>query len=260
MQPILSTYFHKKDLISTIKKAVPIVFKFSIEEQEMVEYSLYDHFNELKDDLWFYLEYPYVDKVFRNSYYSYFSSKHKDYDRNCIRISIFNSEIGEKDFRELKKINELQEKYLGYIILRPTSSCLIGRSMVSPKSLKNDNILSCLVNDTNLINGVILKTAAFPHSSQDQETITCAETTIWSIMEYFGNKYSNYIPVLPFNIMNVLDKLSTERLMPSSGLTATQISYALKEFGFDRRYILHQIMIKMNLKNYSIIISNLGFL
>lgn len=232
MQPIISSYFHKNDFIDTIKKVVPEVFNISIEEHDIIEYSLYDHFNELKDEIWFYLEYPYVDKVYRNSYYLYFSSKHKDYDRNCIRLSIFNTEINENDFRDLKKIQELQNKYLGYIILRPTSSCLIGRSMVSPKALKKDNLLCCLVSDSNLINGVILKISAFPHSSQDQETITCAETTIWSIMEYFGNKYSNYIPVLPFNIMNVLDKLSTERLMPSSGLTATQISYALKEFGF----------------------------
>ncbi|MCP4130172.1 MAG: hypothetical protein GY754_04240, partial [bacterium] len=220
------------ELIDTFKLLIPQIFKLSIEEQEFIEFSLYDHFNELKDTLWLYLEYPYVDKVYRNSYYSYYSSKHKDFDRNCIRISLFDSEISDRDFRDNERIPRVQKCYLGYIVIRPTSSCLIGRSMISPGAMKNDNFLCCLVKDTSLINGLLLTTAAFPHSSQDQETITCAETTIWSIMEYFGNKYSDYTPVLPSGIINVLKNISTERLLPSTGLSAAQISFALKEFGF----------------------------
>lgn len=33
---------------------------------------------------------------------------------------------------------------------------------------------------------------AFSSSSQDTETISCAETTVWALMEYYGNKYAEY--------------------------------------------------------------------
>ena len=229
MKRIQNSIFNKDEFIETLKSAIS---KFFNEKQDNIENSLRAHFDALKDNLWFYLEYPYVDKVYRNSYYSYFSSKHKEYNRDCIRISIFNSKIDHKQFRNEKYFTKLISSFLGYIVLRPTINCLVGRSMISPKAMKNDEILCCLVNESSLINGVICIVSAFPHSSQDQETITCAETTIWSLLEYFGNKYSFYSPVLPSEILNVSDSLLTERVIPSSGLKASEISYALKEFGF----------------------------
>ena len=51
-------------------------------------------------------------------------------------------------------------------------------------------------------------------------------------MEYFGNRYPDYKPTMPSNIINVLNKFSKQRLLPSNGLTVDQISFALKEFGF----------------------------
>lgn len=52
--------------------------------------------------------------------------------------------------------------------------------------------------------GVKLFIEGFPHSSQDSETITCAETTIWAAMEYFGTRYSDYKPVLPSTIIKTM--------------------------------------------------------
>ena len=54
-------------------------------------------------------------------------------------------------------------------------------------------------------------------------------------MEYFGEKYSNYKPVLPSIIINQLTSVSYERQIPSNGLNVDKISYALKEFGCGTR-------------------------
>ncbi|MCC5916501.1 MAG: hypothetical protein JJU02_04150 [Cryomorphaceae bacterium] len=62
--------------------------------------------------------------------------------------------------------------------------------------------------------------------------MSCAETTLWAIMEYFSNKYSDYQPVLPSKIINTLNRVSSERQIPSKGLNITQMAYALREFGF----------------------------
>ena len=62
--------------------------------------------------------------------------------------------------------------------------------------------------------------------------MVCAETTLWSSMEYFANRYPEYRPVLPKSIHSMLSNTSMQRQLPSSGLNGLQISYALKEFGF----------------------------
>ncbi|MBN1618836.1 hypothetical protein JW887_05885 [Candidatus Dojkabacteria bacterium] len=75
----------------------------------------------------------------------------------------------------------------------------------------------------------------FPHASQDTETMTCAETTLWALMEYFGNRYPEYTPVLPSKINQALKQITYERQIPSPGLYLNQLSFALKEFGFGPR-------------------------
>jgi hypothetical protein len=51
-------------------------------------------------------------------------------------------------------------------------------------------------------------------------------------MEYFGHKYVDYVPVLPSDIITALSNPAFERVVPSRGLSVSQISFALKQFGF----------------------------
>jgi len=98
--------------------------------------------------------------------------------------------------------------------------------------LQNSDFKIANVSVNATANGLKLDVEGFPHSSQNSETITCAETTIWGLMEYFGNRYAEYTPTLPSKISAILSFQSFERILPSQGLTAHQISYALKELGF----------------------------
>jgi len=72
----------------------------------------------------------------------------------------------------------------------------------------------------------------FPHLSQDTEMTSCSEICIWSVMAYFGNKYPEYHPIKFSELNEILKVRSQERRLPSGGLYAEDISYALKEFGF----------------------------
>ena len=47
---------------------------------------------------------------------------------------------------------------------------------------------------------------------------------------------SDYKPTKPSSIINVLNKFSKQRLLPSNGLTVDQISFVLKEFGLGQVY------------------------
>jgi hypothetical protein len=212
-----------------------LINEFAISDDKAV--SLYDyiikpHFCNLKTTIWLLAENHYVDKVYRDSYYHYFSSKLSNYQRDCVKISLFDGEIQLSDFGLEEKHAELQGKYRGFITLRPTIPQLVGRSIVSPAALRNNDFCCCVTKFHTTVNGQKFTVKGFPHSSQDSETLTCAETTLWGMMEYFSNKYSDYKPVLPSKIIQVLNSLSTERQLPSTGLNVQQMSYAIREFGF----------------------------
>lgn len=200
--------------------------------KELFNLIIKPHFDNLKASIWLLAENNYVDKVYRDSYYHYFSSKLNSYHRNCVKISLFDGEVQLSDFSLDEKHAELQQKYRGFITLRPTVPHLVGRSIVSPMALIDNNFCCCTTKFHTTAYGQKFTVKGFPHSSQDSETITCAETTLWAMMEYFSNKYSDYKPVLPSKIIQVLNSLSTERQLPSIGLNVQQMSYAIREFGF----------------------------
>ncbi len=181
------------------------------------------------------LEHPYVDKYYRDTYYAYFATKHKEYHRNSVRLSFFTEAVSKDDFRSPNARKILQAKYRGFVSLRPTFPDLIGRSIISPSILGGEKLFCTLAKYSVTVRGVKLEIEGFPYSSQDGEAITCAETTIWSMMEYFGAKYPDYRPILPFEVINLLGKNSVERMIPSAGLTTGQISFAIKELGFGVR-------------------------
>jgi hypothetical protein len=181
------------------------------------------------------VEYPYVDKLYRNEYYYFFSSKLYDYKRDCIRLSFFSAEIKNEDFRNQDRQQFLQDHYLGFLVIRPTFPALIGRNVLSPKFFNNPLVAITFSPYCTSINGVKLIICGFPHASQDREMMVCAETTIWSVMEYFSHRYPEYKPVLPDEIHKILNRYSPQRLVPSNGLNLLEICYALKQLAFGVR-------------------------
>lgn len=190
----------------------------------------------LRSDLRAVVEYPYVDKVYRDSYYSYFASKSIPYPKNAIRVSLFEKDMQKEHFYSAEGKRWLQENFLGFFVLRPTpTTSIVGRSCIAPRALINGGIRACLTSlDVSVFN-VKMKALGFPHSSQDGETITCAETSLWALVEYFSTRYPEYHPVLPSQIHSILAGMSVERQVPSRGLEISRLSFALKALGFAPR-------------------------
>lgn len=202
------------------------------DRKDMLKNQFLPFMKSLKKSLKVVVETNYVDSTYRDSYYCYHSSRLLPFFRNCVRISFFKPEFDAD--KELRNQTNFKDNYLGFLILRPLKKC-IGKNIISPEAKLNDNILLCMTNVNTTCLGVKLKAKGFPHASQDGETMTCAQTTIWSLLEYFGNKYSSYVPTTPSEIENTLEPFLFERLMPTSGLTYNQISVALRKFGFGPR-------------------------
>lgn len=187
------------------------------------------------------LENSYVDKVYRDSYYHYYSNKHFNVSRECKRLTLFTGIIEESDFNNIEGHKKLQNQVVGFIVIRPISPGSIGRTLLNPYKL---NGFSGYVRTTNFsfeILGAELIVNAFPFSSQDQETMTCAETTVYNIIEYYGNRYPEYKTTSPSEISNTYSDNSSERVLPSRGLPNYQISRLFKQFGFSpRTYLINE--------------------
>lgn len=209
-----------------------IEVSFGLEGVKLYRKQIHPIIKILREDLVFYLEYPYVDKYYRDTYYQFFSKKHRNYERNSVRISFFLDDVNnEMMFHEESEVL-LQKRFFGYITLRPTTYKIIGHSFVSPKALIDNNFVSVQSCETVSIGGNRLKINGFPYISQDNESITCSESTLINVLGYFSFKYANYSLLLPSQVNKILSKLSHERQLPSNGLPTEKISFVLKKLGF----------------------------
>lgn len=233
MENITTDLVVKADLNDTLLKWFRSLYKINSQPAlDKIINNVSNFTDYLKDDLKFLIEYPYVDKLYRDTYYNYYSSKTISYSRDCIRLSIFQEGITKED--QLSSAI-LKTNYLGFLVLRPTFPKVIGRNIISPYAFKENDLHICNLNVPTTANFSKLTANGFPHSTQDTETITCAETTLWSIVEYFSNRYNYYSPLLPSEIHAILSQFAFERQIPSKGLQAAQISFALKKIGFGVR-------------------------
>ncbi len=201
-------------------------------------------------DTYFVLEYPYIDKVYRDSYYNYYGKKVNSYNRECIRVLLFAEEVMEDEF--IIDVDKAQSKdmFRGFFVIRPTISQPIGRSMIHPSVLRMPEFVSCKVDFSVSLLGIELKSACFPHNRQNFEYYRCAESALWSIMEYFGSKYSEYKPILPSTIHSILRHQGFERQQPSEGLTYENISFVLKKVGLGSKvYDTKAVPSGLNMKN-----------
>ncbi len=178
------------------------------------------------------VEEKYVDRIYRNSYYTYYSTKHLDYNRYCKRVLIFDGKL--QDTFLNTPTSELQKKFKGCFIIRPLTIGKIGRSLLDPFYFKSD-LHDCHLRKTHYeitAFGKQLSINAFPFSMQDSETTTCAEVVILNILDYYSHRYPEYHIILPNDICQISQKLSYQRLIPTIGLQYELISKVFSETGF----------------------------
>jgi hypothetical protein len=187
--------------------------------------------NDLKDDIFYIFEYPYVDRHYRDTFYFYHSTKFEELYRDCIRVHLF-SGFSTNTINDLIIMSDDdKEKYRGFFIVRPLSRFPLGRSLISPSAFKKRNIVCCLMKSRISLLGQRLEAFGFPHIAQDNETHSCAESSLWSLFEYLGNRYIQYLPLLPSQIIHKLSSVSNHRSLPSIGLSMAEISSCLHDNG-----------------------------
>ena len=163
------------------------------------------------------IENNHVDRQYRDSYYSYFSQKYSSFERNCLRLVFFEGQIKYSDFRQ-KDLSQLQrDSFLGTMVLRPLNVGNVGNTLLNPHKLRIEGyVQTCRFKV--MVCGRKFSIRAFPYSSQDNETMTCAETALFNLIQYYSQKYAEYRLLMPNEILKIIEKTSSERVLPSKGV------------------------------------------
>ena len=76
------------------------------------------------------IEYPYVDKDYRSTYYGFYSKRHREYVKFCFRLHFF-----EDVLESLEDLPKVSSGYLCSMVLRPTEVTPLGRTLLSPNAI-----------------------------------------------------------------------------------------------------------------------------
>ena len=189
--------------------------------------------SNMREDMICCMEYPYVEEYYRDSYYSFYSRKHIDSNRNCFRISFFHNSVDENNYYQ----SELSNRFFGYVVLRPTPKRIIGYTFLSPKVYKANDFSICICKRCVSIMGRPLEVTGFPYCGQDGEMNSCAENAIVVMFDYFSRRYNKYSRLLPSQIAAQLSDSVLNRKQPSIGLDMDTVSNIIENMGMaTRRY------------------------
>lgn len=183
------------------------------------------------------VEYPYVDELYRDTYYSFYARKHASYNRFCFRLSFFKEEVNETNFYDV----DLEGKYYGYVVLRPTPKRIIGYTFLNPAIYSDHHFSICLCERASFVKGRKVITTAFPFAGQDGEMTTCAEIAATMLFDYFSRRYNKYSRLLPSQIANQISENIVDRKQPSVGIDVDTMASVMNAFGVNtRQYYLKE--------------------
>lgn len=215
-------------LIKLIRK-YPIYFQ----EPERIKEIIYLFKIENSDLITMIIESDHVDRQYRDSYYSYFSQKYSNFERNCLRLAFFEGEVKFTDFMsDISKIRK--DLLIGTIVLRPLNVDNIGHTLLNPHKLRiTGYVQTCKFKVMICGRKFIIK--AFPYLTQDNETMTCAETALFNLIQYYSEKYCEYRILMPSEILSTLEAASYERVLPSQGVDDVSMAKVLQAGHFHPR-------------------------
>lgn len=184
-------------------------------------------------------EFYYIDRSYRDAYYTYFSNQHFDIKRYSRRLSLIGGIVTRDMFfsTDDKLRDEIASKYMGACVVNPLSVGVIGRTLIDPRYIiAHDKPVHVRLSEFTLhVYGSKFHVMAFPYRMQDGETMRCTEVTLLNLIEYYSNSYRDYKNAVPSEILDNEQKHHHERVLPSRGISYPMLSKVLYEFGFSPR-------------------------
>lgn len=196
------------------------------------------------------VERDYVDRDFLDDYARYYSRCFDDYKRKCIRLHFFaGSSMGaaftqteiEKRITHPDAVDEfgqkvpddLQSRYLGFVVVRPLLSALVGRTYLIANETAGNQYRALQEFGVSFW-GRKLSVRCMPFLQQDTTTAACATCALWSCSQVTSKLlvHKNYYPGC-ITAMSLDHGTSPLRRFPNNGLLETDMLYAIRTAGLD---------------------------
>lgn len=181
------------------------------------------------------VEKEYVDKDFLEDYSAYYVRCFSEYDKKCTRLHFFSISFSKKRFNGLlegkdeKLLKQLNQKYLGFVVVKPLPLTVIGRTCLVSYPHENRRYYPIKRNYLVSLFGIKLVINGLAYQEQDTVVAACATSALWSVFHGTGYLFHHSIPS-PASIT----KVATEnfpvgtRSMPNKGLTIESMAHAIK--------------------------------
>lgn len=182
----------------------------------------------------------YIDADYLDDFANFYAKSFEGIPSRCRRLHFFSSEITEEKFRNvLQKPADktLSDSYKGFIVARPLSTAVIGRSVldVYPQDGGRRNYTCLRRYDVNLF-GVELQINGLAFQEQDTSLAACATVALWSCFQKTKELFSSLAPP-PAAITRAANRLLlSARPFPSRGLEIQQICNAIAAVGLDPEF------------------------
>lgn len=186
------------------------------------------------------VENDYIDRDFLEDFSAYYVRCFTDYERKCTRVHFFKNKFSPEKFESfLEKFdpdfkNDLEENYIGFIVIKPLPQTIIGRSCLktySEKTESGDTRVYPITRkyEVNLC-GIQLSVKSIAFQEQDTVVSACATSALWSAFQGTGVLFHHKI-LSPVEITKTATKQFPlkERPFPNRGLNVEQMMHAVQE-------------------------------
>lgn len=232
----------------SIDNLIAIISKYSEASEPLVRSKHHStYFKEYFDNVsaaTIIVEKDYIDKDYLEDFASYYVKCFDPYLKRCTRIHFFSNPFAEKDFLNLLKGNEtsihkedLQKSYLGFIVIKPLPSTVIGRSCLKTYNSEGHRHFPIIREYEANLYGIpfLINTIAF--QEQDSVVAACATSALWSV--FYGTGILFHHPI--YSPAEITKKASEylptgtleTRVFPNKGLSIEQMAYAIRDLSLE---------------------------
>lgn len=158
------------------------------------------------------LERAYIDADYRDEYAHFYASRYRPVPDRCERLHFVEN-----------------QRYLGYISIRPIKRRPVSRTLLAPPLALQDHV-SCVADATAHVFRNKQPIQCFPFMGQDAQYGICAHASIWMVAHYHHLVHRTR-RVFVSDVVTAARVRAIDRQTPSPGLTLEQVGAALSEIG-----------------------------
>lgn len=183
------------------------------------------------------VECKYLSLSFLGDHQQYYSQCLRDYPKICRRVHFFNKQYSKSSFTECLKSGdigtlELQNHYLGHVVIRPISSGFIGASLLahySERDIRKKRFYTGKLDYKVNLFGHLLRIDTMPFFEQDQIISNCSSAALWFSFHKTHDLFDSKVPnPSEITLSAGMNSYNSESTFPTFGLEYQQVNNAIR--------------------------------